>query len=82
MSASTEMKSLTKTQARVLNEIKQNADCDGEAFISIFHKWNSRTLRSLAEKKLVLFFEGETVSLVNHPEQIRASNFAKQQNIT
>jgi hypothetical protein len=76
------MMTLTKTQARVLNEIKESADSEGEAFISKFNKWNTRTLKALSDKNLVIFFGGETVSLANHPEQIRAANFAKQQNIT
>jgi len=36
------MKDLTKTQARVFEEIKKNADRHGEALISKFNKWNKR----------------------------------------
>ena len=73
------MSNLSARQEQVLKEIREQADCQGEAFISKYNKWNSRTLRALADKGHVFFHEGATVCLADHPVQIEAKAFADKQ---
>lgn len=74
------MKALTARQQTVLNEVTALADCNGEAFVSTFSRWNPRTLSSLQHKGLLLVC-GETVQLTSSESYKASKAFVDNQNV-